>query len=465
MSLTYIGASDEMRPRSVLSVSCAPTRGAIHGTAPPHARIEGVCLSAIPRQRLCISDTTMFALADGKGNFSFKQRHRRGDLLGLRCRTRRGDVGPWLLIRLRRGAPPRKPCVALFRVGVELLPNDLVRLLNFNDIRPIGEPNAKLRIANRRTASIAAIRLNARGTFTPRTIVPGRPGDTLEVQGRYRSGWATIGKLKIPPRQTGPRMPRLAALTGGKRVTFLVRKATAPVFVGPPRPTQVFQGHIANCHFAAAASAVAHAQPRTFERLRVADDGNTYEFTFFHWNARGALQRVRVSATTELYHSASGDLLFGLGRRAGNRTAVQALWWPLVEKAYATWKGGYHAIGNGGTAHDALATLVGRRPRHRMLRADRQDEHWEELIALVDSRSPVVASTGSQTARYRNTGIMSSHSYAVLGYRGRAATRSVLLRNPWGEVQPTNARVRGVGIFELSWHEVVAHFEVLSFVG
>ncbi len=433
------------RPLRVTSVS----KGAvIRGSAPPFAWIDGVNVSAALRSRQTICDTSCLTRADNNGRFECRLGARVRDVLRLRWRRPDGSVGEWALRRVPAGGKSRHPEVAIFRMGVVLARDGLVRLMNFSTLRPIGEPEARLRFVNRRTRRSVTIQLNAKGNFRPRTMVPADPGDVLNIYGFCRR-WIKVGQIEIPP-PTPEGLPKIAPFRG-TRVAFRVAPIRGRLFDGRPRAGDVVQGELSNCHLAAAAAAVAHVRP---EALILKARGRSYEATVF---SAGRGRRILVDR--ELYYRPSGELIFG---QNGLMQSTRPAWWPILEKAYATALGGYHALDRGGSAHWALHMITGLPPRHRLLAPDDEQKHWSDLASILATSSPVVATTPARTNR--TSGIVQDHCYTVLSCREHKRRRWIILRNPWGEMTPPGVRRWRDGVFEMPWLSFVRYFSGLSFL-
>lgn len=421
----------------------------IRGSAPPFAWIDGVNISAALRTRQTISETRRLAQADSNGRFECRLAARVRDVLRLRWRRSDGGVGEWMLLRVPVGSRSRHPQVATFRMGVVLAREGSVRLVNLSSIRPIADPEAKLRFVNRRTRRSFTIQLNAKGSFRPRTMVAADPGDVFDIYGFCRR-WLKVGQIEIPL-PISSRLPSIAPFKGASRVAFRVAPIGGRMFVGRPRASDVVQGELANCHLAAAVAAVAHSLP---EALVLKARGRFYEATVF---SAGRARRILVDR--ELYHRPSGELIFG---QNGLRQSTRPAWWPILEKAYAKALGGYDALDRGGTAHWALHMVTGLPARHRLLAAEYEQEHWRDLTCALARNSPAVASTPARA--YRNSGIAEDHCYTVLSCREHRKRRWIMLRNPWGEMTPPGLRRWRDGVFEMPWLSFVRHFSVLSFL-
>ena len=445
MAMKFKGVAPLLRVTSV-------SKGAvIRGSAPPWAWIDGVNHSAALRSRRTSSNTVCLARADGDGRFECRVSARVRDVLHLRWRRTGGSVGAWAVIRIPKGGRMRAPQVATFRMATAMAGAGCVQLLNMSTTRPIADPDGRLRFVNRRTGLATAIQLNAKGTFQPRTTVTADPGDMLDIYG-FCQQWIKVGRIEIP-RSTPQGMLALAPLPGAMRAVFRVAPIRGRVFVGRPRASDVVQGTLSNCHFAAAAAAVAHARP---EALKLKARGNLYEATMFS-SGRGR----RIVVGRELYHTPSGELLFG---RNGSRQNKRPVWWPILEKAFATAMGGYHVMDRGGTPHLALHMITGLPARYRMLTPADGRGYWHDLVHVLAAGSPAVASTDVSVTGYRNSGIRNDHCYTVLSCREQGNRRWVRLRNPWGDSTPPGVRRWRDGVFEMPWLAFVRYFSMLSFL-
>src|SRR5205085_12356933 len=106
-------------------------------------------------------------------------------------------------------------------------------------------------------------------------------------------------------------------------------------------------------------------------------------------------------------------------------------WSPsLVEKAYARWHGSYNAIGNGGTAADAIYALTGKTTRYYSASDSRVISAIE--AAGKASRAQVACTFGEHDGVKYPTGIYADHCYTLRGVRRSGGKVFVQLRNPWG---------------------------------
>ena len=209
---------------------------------------------------------------------------------------------------------------------------------------------------------------------------------------------------------------------------------------------------LADCYFPAAVAALVNARPSLIQKL-IKDNGDgTYTVTFKEkdWRTQ-QFKDVPVKVDGDLWVEAHVSRpIYG---RCGtdHRPEAMELWFPLLEKAYAQWKGSYDAMGSGGSAPDVFEELTGE-PSEYLLLDGRvtADSVWKRIVSAIDEHRPVAAGTHEEhgPVHYGNTGVFADHAYSVLGYQEEAGKRFVLLRNPWGDTEPRNNGADD-GIFKL----------------
>ncbi len=206
------------------------------------------------------------------------------------------------------------------------------------------------------------------------------------------------------------------------------------LFVGGVGADDVIQGSIANCYLAAALSSVASQSPGAVEDA-IRDNGDgTFSVRFFEpsWG-RTAPREVYVTVDGQLPTTGSGSLQYGKGRDRSE------LWVGLIEKAYAQWKGGYEAIGNGGSPGAVMGALVGRRDTYVGLSEGMNTQQLARQLreALASGKSVAACTHGKdRDALYQGSGLYAWHAYSVLGVSEEGGKTYVTLRNPWGNSEP-----------------------------
>ncbi len=206
------------------------------------------------------------------------------------------------------------------------------------------------------------------------------------------------------------------------------------LFVDGPAPGDVIQGYIGNCYMVAGFAAIAAQSPETIENA-VKDNGDgTFTVKFFdrpRWNSEP--KQVEVTVDGQL------PTRFG-GLRYGKNRDKTELWVAILEKAYAQWKGGYEAIGNGGQTGAVMSALTGRQDTYTWLSpSSSHDEIFEQIKAALAEKKGVAAGTHgeSRSDMYKGTGVYATHAYSIHSVEEKDGKMYVELRNPWGEVEPS----------------------------
>lgn len=274
--------------------------------------------------------------------------------------------------------------------------------------------------------------------------VPAQPLSSDDVYLRGSGpGWVD------PDAATVDRAPAVALYTG-------------PLFKDEPSPGDVQQGQLGDCYVCAALAGLAAANPQFIrELIKPAPDGSA-DVTFHERDVvTGEFRPVVIHVDAELYESRYGGALYGHAK--GDRASME-LWFPLVEKAYATWRGGYEAVGRGGVQNQIFEGVLGRPAGWLAVdETSDRDAVWGTMQATLQAGLPLGAATHSvDDGRYANTGVHANHGYSVLGTEQSGSERFVVLRNPWGEGEPRGDGVDD-GVFRLKLDDFVKLYGQLQF--
>ena len=194
------------------------------------------------------------------------------------------------------------------------------------------------------------------------------------------------------------------------------------------------QGQAGDCYFLASIAAVANKHPDLIRNAIHPNGDGTYTVTFHQasWvedKAKGTWSQhfkpVKVTVDGELPGGIDYQLYASEGRSG------HELWAPILEKAYARWKGGYEQIGNGGYPADVLGELVGRVPSSIPLVNVKPAKVFQQL-AQQQSKGAAMCASSKPDALVAKTGIVGNHAYSVLGVTMQNGKEFVQLRNPWG---------------------------------
>ncbi len=234
------------------------------------------------------------------------------------------------------------------------------------------------------------------------------------------------------------------------------------LFVDGANFDDVVQGSIANCYMVGAFSSVAWSDPKLIEdAIRENPDG-TFTVRFFEQRGYGQpMQPVEITVDGDLPRSStSGPSRYGKGRDG------QELWVGLLEKAYAEWKGGYEAIGNGGRAGEVMSALTGQKDRWTHLGSSPPDGVWRQLQTGLVNRTPMAAGTHGKDSgvNYDGTGVYAWHVYSIHGLKEENGERYVQLRNPWGNTEP-GSDGKNDGIFHMKLDDFMRLYNGVYFGG
>jgi hypothetical protein len=454
----------------------------IAGFAKAGDSIEAINLSAAPSGRLQLEDTMVIGKADATGQFknaklTGDQAMQEGDLIRMRARHADGTAGEWVTVKAQGvgAADTRNAAVAIFRIGLTDKGGGQIGVENINASRQISEPGAQLQLTNVRTGEKTKVTIDDKGSFPAGFAVPGKAGDVFSVaatDGKNDTAFATeVGKLTVPggAPATGdlikdPALHKDELNTDGTP-KFATKRFTGPLFKDGPSPTDVQQGQLGDCYFPSAMSALAQQNSEAIQKM-IKDNGDgTYTVNFKEkdW-ATGRYKDVPIKVDGDLYVRSWGGPLYGASLGADKGEKTMELWFPLVEKAYATWKGSYNDIGNGGMSSDVFQEVLGKDGQDMSIKFAQPDKLWSTLKTAIDNKQPVSAGTygDDQEALYTNTGVHADHSYSVLGYKEVNGEKMVTIRNPWGESEPAGNGPND-GIFDLPLKDFQKLYQTLMY--
>ncbi len=453
---------------STLRITGDQAGGRILGTAKPGAVIEAINLSTIPNKRLHTDDTFQLATADPSGRFSGKMEMQAGDLIRMRARNSDGSAGSWVTLKAAgMGPDTRNAEVALLRMSLHDEGGGKVSITNMNPSRPVSEPGAKLRFVNKRTGAATDFVMNSEGTFAANCSLPGRAGDIFSVRATDGVNDTAlsqeVGTVVVPKSGTttnGVDLPDPSLhkdeLNKDGTPRYTTVRYSGPLFVNGVSVDDVRQGMLGDCYFPSAIAAIVaaseHSDPGLFSRVMKQNADGTYTVTFkeYDWRTRG-YKDVPITVDGDLYTRSWGGPLYGSTAGPTAPTKME-MWFPLLEKAYAVWKGNsYNAIGSGGSSSSVFEAILGRPSDDLSIKYSNADAVWQKITSNFDAHKPLSAGTypESQKALYTNTGLYADHSYSVIGYEKKNGVRYVKLRNPWGESEPFPGDGKNDGKFSL----------------
>ena len=441
----------------------------LSGTTKAGATIEAINLTAAPSGRYHTDDTFVVGKADANGNFSGAKligdmAMKEGDVIRMRARYADGTTSDWVNIKANTAETKdtRNAQVAVFRIGLVAGANGTINVENINEGRQISEPGAKVQFTNSRTGEKQVVTLDGEGTFPKNTVLKGKAGDSFSVaasDGVNNTAFTTsVGNVSVPGgTAVGDLIPDPALhkdeMNADGTPKFGKKTFNGPLFIDGAKPGDVQQGQLGDCYFPAAVAAMAQANPDLLQKMVKANGDGTYTVTFKDrdW-ATGRTKDVEVKVDGDLYARSYGGPLYGHSSNSPE-TSKMEMWFPLVEKAYAQWKGSYNTIGSGGSSADVFEDFTGAQGRS-INAAGNADAVWKTITTSIDGKKPIAAGTHDDggPVNYTNTGVYGDHAYSILGYEKSGNDRFVVLRNPWGESEPAGNGAND-GVFKLKLEE------------
>ncbi len=190
----------------------------------------------------------------------------------------------------------------------------------------------------------------------------------------------------------------------------------------------VIQGSIANCYMAAAFSSVALQDPDAIKNAIRENADGTFTVSFYESSYYGTPKKVEVTVDGDLPQSSMGSLRYAKGKDRSE------LWPGILEKAFAQWKGGYEAIGNGGNAGTVFEALTGKRASYTSTTYQTADQIFSRIQTATASGKPGTAGTHGKDSGvdYNGTGVYAWHAYTIVGAVEENGEKFIQLRNPWG---------------------------------
>jgi len=451
--------------------------GLIKGTLAAGSTVEALNLSTAPNARLTAEDTFVLGKAGADGKFQGSVPDmKEGDLIKMRSRDAAGKAGDWVTVRASGlGTDTRNAEVAIFRIGLTDEKNGKISLENINASRQVSEPGAKLMFINERTSEKTTITMDANGTFPADTKLNGKAGDSFSVRAsdgtNNKDFSAEVGKVQVPGGTGGtgggvqlpdPKLHKDEMNADGTP-KFSTKRFTGPLYTDGLAATDVKQGQIGNCYMPAGVASVAHVMPEVIKEM-IKDNGNgSYTVTFKEEDYRnGGYKNKEITVDADLYVRSYGGPLYGSSSGSTSPDKME-MWWPVLEKAFAQWKGSFNAIGNGGVASEVIEAIVGRPNADLSIRYSDETKVWNKIKTSVDNKMPVAAGTygKDEASRYTNTGVHSNHAYSILGYEERGGEKYVNIRNPWGETEPWPGDGKNDGIFALKLKDFMKLYQTV----
>jgi hypothetical protein len=462
-------------PPSGITADSAGIRGQLQAGV----TIEAINLSSAPDLRLHLEDTKEIGKADAQGKFAVDAnkitgtdamtRLSAGDVIRIRGRRPDGTTTDWIDLKVQ-GRDTTNAQFNPLRVTMTDDKNGKVGLTH-NSTRPITEPGAQLRFINLRTGDIVNVTADKDGSIPKNLQIGGKAGDAIAVavsDGVNNTDLKTlsttmtvIGGATDVDIGDDPALHKDELKADGTAM-YPLKRYNGPLFVDGVKSSDVRQGAIGDCFFPSAVAAIAHQNPKAIENAitETRNAAGEREFNVKFYSRTGRMEMVTVDA--DLYTRSWGGPLYGTTTGTNDTTKME-LWFPILEKAYAKWKGSYDKIGNGGSASDVFTAITGKTTTSMSTGWDSSDALFNAIKAAGDKKQPMAAGTFDDEKKYANTGVYGDHSYSLLGAEEVGGKKYVLLRNPWGESEPGNDG-KNDGYFKLEMSKFMKLYDGVDFL-
>jgi hypothetical protein len=447
----------------------------LEGTATPGAVIKAENLSAAPFHGGWQKDNYSTTTADAQGHFSLPVT---GGVDGDKVRVSQAGAAAQVVTV---GVPsPDSRRVDLNLQPLRLLDqgNGTFALSTVSVQARVGEPGGVLQFTNTRTQQSQQVTLGANGWFPPDFRLAGQPGDVVKVAATdgvnnadFANPW---GSLVMPPRRDAVsiRTPFEPPIQQEYASMLTMTRINGPLFVDGPAAADACQGDLGDCYLVSSAAAIAQSRPQLLERMIKDNQDGTFTVHFKRYDRKTSSYRDEPITVTNTFPALGGQPFNAATQPLPVRFPMQngrptpskppektELWFLVLEKAYAAWKGGYDGVANG-YPYEVFEACLGAPGKHFDVRSDDPKAIQAALLEAAHSQQPVVCWSGVEgTGRgFTNSGLVPDHAYTVLGTEEKNGELQVKLRNPWGWNEPPGHGADD-GVFTLPWSTFARFFD------
>jgi hypothetical protein len=282
------------------------------------------------------------------------------------------------------------------------------------------------------------------------------PAARKEVEGFVANELDKTAKIEGEP--AGPKTTGEPGITlSDKRAGGVSYKPADGVFsVGGVSMNDPIQGQLGDCYLISSLAAVALKHPELLEKgVKTNRDGSYTVTLYTRPDLTRPAQPVQVNVDAQ-FPEKNGNFEYISAREK------KELWPQIYEKAYAQLKGSYGNI-EGGMGANALTALTGANPSFFAVSSDtmKPDDVWHKLDAATQGGGCVVADSKSFGSDV--PGMISDHTYTVVGTSEENGQKFVTVRNPWGDHEVGNDG-KDDGVFKLTAEQFTKAFAMVEFV-
>ncbi len=242
-----------------------------------------------------------------------------------------------------------------------------------------------------------------------------------------------------------------------RSVTFN-NESNAGLFQNGATANDVVQGqngsrYLGDCWLMASLASIASTQPQVLEQA-ITDHGDGTYTVRLHKQARdGSISAEDIVVTGAVPQTADGRDAYA------QRQDPKELWVVVIEKAFASWKGGYGAL-DGGVPTDALTALTGRPSNTAFTRGNDSESIQKSLNEGHAAKRPMVAASGADFS-LQDTGIVPAHAHSIMDVQERDGETYVTVRDPFAQYEPSGNGPKD-GTFTLPLAEFQKRFQYFS---
>jgi hypothetical protein len=224
-------------------------------------------------------------------------------------------------------------------------------------------------------------------------------------------------------------------------------------------------GNLGDCYYVASLAAIANKEPELIPQIITEfkpgyNKAKFYDvFDYSNLQFKDEWVEVEVQIDDQIEYEGEAP------KYSYSKEDPAELWFPLLEKAYAAWKGSYDAIGNGGYPDVALSELTGRKSFcvSTAVKYFKSEGMRKNVLLGIFEKADrnnykVVCCTGGsgEIQDSKNPDVYTGHAYTYIKYDHD--THLITLRNPWGE--GTNPE----GYFEITVPDFLKYYDSICYI-
>jgi Calpain family cysteine protease len=252
--------------------------------------------------------------------------------------------------------------------------------------------------------------------------------------------------------------PDPAPWAAQQRQVRFAPEAGGQLFSGGANANDVVQGqngsrYLGDCWLMSALAAIAKTQPQVLEQA-ITDHGDGHYTVRLHRQERdGSITAEDVTVDADIPRTADGRDAYA------QRQDPKELWVVIIEKAFASWKGGYGAL-DGGVPSDALTALTGKPTQTTFTKGGDAAGVQKALTDGKRGNSPMVAASRGDID-LKTTGVVPGHGHTILDVTEENGQTMVTVRDPFARYEPGGNGPKD-GVFKLPLQEFMARFQYFT---